>query len=135
MTVFYDKDRDYAEVFFKKEENYGEEVNDLLTAFKSEKNDRIVGYGFEEASRSLFVSEVLSSSQKLAVLLKIIRANENITQDLASEQIGEITLRHYQRLEAGEDNPTLSTIESLMKAFPEYDFSQILKHSEDEDVA
>ena len=25
MNIFYDKDRDYAEVFFKKEENYGEE--------------------------------------------------------------------------------------------------------------
>ena len=135
MTIFYDKDRDYAEVFFKKEENYGEEMSALLTAFKSEKNDKIVGYGFEEASHSLFASEVLSPSMKLAALLKMIRAKESLTQDQASGRIAEITLRHYQRLEAGEDNPTLSTIESMMKAFPEYDFSQILRHSENEDVA
>jgi DNA-binding XRE family transcriptional regulator len=135
MTIFYDKDRDYAEIFFKKERNYGEEVTNLLTSFKSEKTGKIVGYAFEEASQSLFTSELLSPSMKLAALLKMIRTKEAITQDQASERIGEITLRHYQRLEAGKDNPTLSTIEDLMKAFPEYDFSQILKHSEAEDVA
>ena len=129
MTIFYDKDRDYAEVFFKKTENYGEEINSVLTVFKSEASDKIVGYAFEEASRSLFESHVLSSSVKLAVLLKIIRAEENLTQDGATQKIGDITLRHYQRLEAGEENPTLSTVENLMKAFPNYDFSQILKHT------
>ncbi len=130
MTIFYDKDRDYAEVFFKKIENYGEEVNKVLTVFKSEKNDKIVGYAFEDASHSLFDSAILSPSVKLAVLLKIIRAKENLTQDMVSQKVGDITLRHYQRLEAGEDNPTLSTVENLMKAFPDYDFSQILKHSD-----
>lgn len=130
MTIFYDKDRDYAEVFFKKTENYGEEINNILTIFKSETNDKIVGYAFEEASHSLFDSNVLSSSVKLAVLLKMIRAKENLTQDIAAQKVGDITLRHYQRLEAGEDNPTLSTVENLMKAFPSYNFSQILKHSD-----
>jgi predicted transcriptional regulator len=42
---------------------------------------------------------------------------------------------NYQRLEAGADNPTLSTIESLMKAFPQYDFSQILKFPAEAEVA
>lgn len=130
MTILYDKDRDYAEVFFKKTENYGEEINAVLTVFKSESNDKIVGYAFEEASHSLFDSNVLSSNVKLAVLLKMIRAKENLTQDVVAQKVGDITLRHYQRLEAGEDNPTLSTVENLMKAFPNYDFSQILKHSD-----
>ena len=128
MTILYDQDRDYAEVFFRKEENYGDEISVVLTVFKSEKNDKIVGYAFEDASRSLFESDVLSPSVKLAALLKMIRAKEELTQDAAAERIGEITLRHYQRLEAGEDNPTLSTVENLMKAFPQYDFAQILKH-------
>jgi len=135
MTIFYDKDRDYAEVFFRKDENYGEEISSVLTVFKSEKSDKIVGYAFEEASRSLFESDVLSPSVKLAALLKMIRAREELTQEAAAEKIGEIALRHYQRLEAGEDNPTLSTVENLMKAFPQYDFSQILKHPVGADVA
>ncbi len=135
MIIFYDKDMDYAEVFFAKEENYAENISSALTVFKSEKNDKIVGYAFEEASRSLFDSDVLSPSVKLAALLKMIRAKEALTQEAAAEKIGEITLRHYQRLEAGEDNPTLSTVENLMKAFPQYDFSRILKHSVGADVA
>ncbi len=135
MTIFYDIDRDYVEVFFRKSENYGEELSSELTVFKSEKNDKVVGYGFEGASHSLFKSDVLSPSIKLAALLKMIRAKENLTQGAVAEKIGDITLRHYQRLEAGEDNPTLSTVESLMRAFPQYDFSQILKHPMGEDVA
>ena len=85
-TIFYDKDRDYAEVFFRKEENYGDEINELLTVFKSEKNDKIIGYAFAEASRSLFDSELLTPSLKLAVLLKIIRAKEQLTQNAAAEK-------------------------------------------------
>jgi DNA-binding XRE family transcriptional regulator len=135
MNIFYDKDTDYAEVVFKKEENYGEELSSFVTVFKSEKNESIVGYGFEDASHTLFATEVLSSSLKLAALLKMIRAKENLTQEQASQHIAQITIRHYQRLEAGEDNPTLSTIESMMKAFPHYDFSQILRQPGSEDVA
>lgn len=135
MNLYYDKDRDYAEVFFNKEENYGEEINSNVTVFKSERNFKIVGYGFEGASHSLFSSEMLSPSVKLAALLRMIRAKENLTQEKAALQITEITLRHYQRLEAGEENPTLSMIENIMRAFPKYDFSQILRHSHRDDVA
>jgi len=128
MIIFYDCDRDYAEVFFKKAENYGEPVNDTVTAFRSEKNDKIVGYAFEEASQRLFESDLLSSSVKLAALLRILRAKQGLTQEHAAKKIGDITLRHYQRLESGEENPTLGTVESLMAAFPDADFSLILKH-------
>lgn len=127
MMIFYDADRDYAEVFFKKEENYGEPLSDIVTVFKSEKNDKIIGYGFEEASHRLFENDLLSPGVKLAVLLRIVRAKKGLTQEQAAEKIGNITFRHYQRLEAGEENPTLSTIESIMAAFPDADFSLILK--------
>jgi DNA-binding XRE family transcriptional regulator len=127
MMIFYDGDRDYAEVFFKKEENYGESLNDVVTAFKSEKMDKIVGYGFEEASRSLFENDLLSPSVKLAVLLRIVRVKKELTQEQAAEKIHDLTFRHYQRLESGEENPTLRTIERLMAAFPDTDFSLILK--------
>ena len=129
MIIFYDSDRDYAEVFFKKAENYGEPLNDAVTAFKSEKNDKVVGYGFEEASQRLFENDLLSPSVKLAALLRIVRAKRALTQEQAAEKIGDITLRHYQRLESGEENPTLGTVESLMAAFPDADFSLILRHS------
>jgi DNA-binding XRE family transcriptional regulator len=127
MMIFCDKDRDYAEVFFKKEINYGESLNDVITVFKSEKNDKVVGYGFEEASRYLFENDLLSPSAKLAALLKMIRSKQGLTQELAAGRIRDITFRHYQRLESGEENPTLGTVENLMAAFPDVDFSLILK--------
>jgi DNA-binding XRE family transcriptional regulator len=135
MTIFYDMDLDYAEVFFKKEANYGESLNDAVMTFKSEKNDKVVGYGFENASRTLFENDLISPSVKLAALLKIVRAKDDLTQEQAAEKIGDITLRHYQRLESGEENPTLETIENVMAAFPEADFSLILKHAPKAGVA
>ena len=129
MTIFYDKERDYAEVFFSREENYGENLSDTVMAFRSEKNDKLVGYAFDCASRTLFENDLISPSTKLAALLKIVRAKENLTQEQAAEKVGGITFRHYQRLESGEENPTLETIESIMAAFPKEDFSLILKHS------
>ncbi len=127
MIIFYDADRDYAEVFFKKEANYGEPLNDQVMVFKSEKNDKVVGYGFEDVGRSLFESNFLSPSVKLAALLKIVRAKKGLTQEQAADKIRDITFRRYQRLESGEENPTLSTVESAMAAFPDTDFSVVLK--------
>lgn len=127
MMIFYDIDRDFAEIFFKKEENYGEALSDMVTTFKSEKNDEVVGYGFENASQSLFENNLLSPSMKLAALLKIVRVKKKLTQEQAAEKIHDLTFRHYQRLESGEENPTLGTIERLMAAFPDTDFSVILK--------
>ena len=128
MMIFYDSDRDYAEVFFKQEENYGEFLNDLMTVFRSEKDNEVVGYAFEEASRRLFENDLLSPSVRLAALLRIVRAKKGLTQEQAAEKIRDLTFRHYQRLESGEENPTLATIESIMGAFPDTDFSLILKH-------
>lgn len=128
MNIFYDGDRDYAEIFFKKSANYGDQLDELITIFKSEKSDKIVGYGFEDASRTLFEQDLLSPAVKLAALLRILRAKEDLTQEQAAKKIGDITFRHYQRLESGEENPTLGTIESMMAAFPNADFSVILKH-------
>jgi DNA-binding XRE family transcriptional regulator len=135
MTIFYEKDTDYAEIFFKKEPNYGEAINDAVTVFKSEKSDKTVGYGFEDASRTLFESDVVASNVKLAVLLKMTRARLGLTQEQSADRVGTITFRHYQRLESGEENPTLKTVECLKAAFPETDFSLILKPTPKSQVA
>jgi DNA-binding XRE family transcriptional regulator len=135
MTIFYDMDLDYAEVFFKNEANYGENLSDAVMAFKSEKSEKVVGYGFENASLTLFENDLISPSVKLAALLKIVRTKGDLTQEQAAKKIGDITLRHYQRLESGKENPTLETIENVMAAFPETDFSLILKHAPKTGVA
>jgi hypothetical protein len=78
--------------------NYGENLNDAVMTFKSEKNDKVVGYGFESANRTLFENDLISPSLKLAALLKIVRAKGGLTQEQAAEKVGDITFRHYRRL-------------------------------------
>ncbi len=128
MNITYDKDIDYMEIFFSKEENYGDELNDTCMVFKSEKTDVIIGYAFENASQSVFEAEFLHLTTKLAAMLKMVRALENLTQEEAAKRIGDITLRHYQRLEAGEDT-TLETLERITLAFPGQDFSKMFKRT------
>lgn len=126
MNISYDKDIDYMEIFFKKEANYGDNLNDLILVFKSEKNDQIVGYSFEKASETVFNSDFLSLNLKLAAALRIFRARNNLTQEEVAKRAGMET-RHYQRLESGEENTTLNTLQKVTDALPEQDFSKILK--------
>ncbi len=51
---------------------------------------------------------------RLAAPLRIVRAKKGLPQEQAAEKIRDLTFRHYQRLESGEENPTLGTIESIM---------------------
>jgi len=125
-----DRDReglDYETFRFQKTANYGESLTDDITVFKSEKSDKIVGYGFERASRTAFEFDGLNANIKLACLLRIVRAKEGFTQEQAAEKIGHLTMRHYQRLESGEENTTLETVEAIAKALPKWDFSVVLK--------
>ncbi len=127
MNINYDKDIDYMEIFFSREENYGDEVNDTTTVFKSEKNDKVVGYSFENASLSVFDTDLLHLTAKLAAMLKMARSADGITQSEAANRVG-ITLRQFQRLEAGEDT-TLETLEKITHAFPNHDFSKMFKRT------
>jgi hypothetical protein len=127
MNIMYDQDLDYLEVIFEKTANYGESLINDITVFKSEKNDKIVGYGFERASETAFEFDGLSANAKLACLLRIVRAKEGLTQEQVSDRCGRLTMRHYQRLESGEENTTLEMVEGFAKAFPNWDFSVVLK--------
>ncbi len=127
MNIMYDQDLDYLEVIFEKTANYGESLTDDITVFKSEKNDKLVGYSFERASRTAFEFDGLNANAKLACLLRIVRAKEGLTQEQAADRVGHLTMRHYQRLESGEENTTLEMVEGIARAFPKWDFSIVLK--------
>ena len=127
MNIMYDQDLDYLEVIFKKTANYGDSLTDDITIFKSEKNEKIVGYSFERASKTALEFDGLNANAKLACLLRIVRAKEGLTQEQAADRSGHLTMRHYQRLESGEENTTLEMVEGIAKAFPKWDFSLVLK--------
>ena len=94
MNIMYDKDLDYLEVIFEKTAN-GDSLTDDITVFKSEKNDKVVGYSFGRASKTAFGFDGLNANAKLACLLRIVRTKEGLTQEQAADRSGHLTMRHY----------------------------------------
>ena len=129
MKLYYDKEIDYLEIFFKKDVNYGEDLTDDVMVFKSELSDAVVGYAFEDAEKNAPAFAVFNLSIKLAILLKIARTKNGLTQEESAKKIGSLTLRHYQRLESGEGNTTLELFAEIMKAYPNEDFTVIFKNA------
>ena len=129
MNIHYDKDLDYLEVFTKSVPNYEEPYKKIkgVSSFRSERNDEIVGYSFENASKSMVLFSEFDPIEKLAVLLKLSRLSKGWSQDEAAQKVN-ASLRHYQRLESGQDT-TLTQLNVIMKVFPETDFTSIFEHS------
>ena len=82
MYIYYDKDLDYIEVFFKKEENYLAplEDNDRVGEFRSEKDDKVIGYSIENLNENFDELVFLTPSQKLSIIIKKYRILHGKTQ-------------------------------------------------------
>ena len=126
MYIYYDKDLDYAEVFFKKEDNYLApfETNDQIGEFRSSKDDSIIGYSIENLSENFDSLDFFTPYQKLSIVIKKYRIQKGKTQQEVADELG-MKLLPYQRLESGENNPTLKTILKVKEMFPEIDLNQI----------
>ncbi len=126
MNIYYDKDLDYAEVFFKKEDNYllPFEANEQIGEFRSSKDDSIIGYSIENLSKNFDSLDFLTPYQKLSIVIKKYRIQKGKTQQEVADELG-MKLLPYQRLESGENNPTLKTILKVKEMFPEIDLNQI----------
>lgn len=127
MISHYSKDRDYLEFFFERVENYAE-FGEGVTVFRSEKDNRIVGYAIDDAFEKLAQFEKIDLVDKLGLLIKMSRIRNDYTQEEVSKKLS-ISLRHYQRLEAGQDT-TVSLLGQLVKIFPQTNFASILHPSE-----
>lgn len=126
MISYYKIETDYLEFFFKRDINYAEFLDENITVFKSEKTDKIVGYGIEDASVNLCYFEKIDTVDKLGLLIKIARLLNGFTQEEVANKLG-ISLRHYQRLEAGQDT-TISLFDSINHLYPDVGFSNIFDH-------
>ncbi len=126
MNIYYDKDIDYAEIFFEKAENYGEDIAEGIVVFKNKNTHEVIGYAFEEASKAVFQFQDLSTKTKVAFLLKMTREIHGYTQEQITKKLDGISGRQYQRAEAGE-NISLDIIDYIRSALPEADFSKIFE--------
>lgn len=126
MYIYYDKDLDYAEVFFKKGDNYLSpfEKNEQIGEFRSSKDDSVIGYSIENLSQNFDALDFLTPYQKLSIVIKKYRIQKGKTQQEVADELG-MKLLPYQRLESGENNPTLKTILKVKEIFPEIDLNQI----------
>jgi hypothetical protein len=126
MPIYYDKEIDYAEIFFKKVSNYGEDISPGIVVFKSEDSDEIVGYAFAKASTDVFDFKDIPTKLKVAFLLKATRERSGYTQEQVIKKLIHVSGRQYQRAEAGE-NISLDALDEIRSALPEADFSKVFK--------
>ena len=126
MYIYYDKDLDYVEVFFKKEKNYliPSDSNEQIGEFLSEKDDTVIGYAIENLNENFEELTFLTPYQKLSIIIKKYRIQKGKTQQEVADEIG-IKLLPYQRLESGENNPTLKTLLKVKAIFPEIKLDKI----------
>jgi DNA-binding XRE family transcriptional regulator len=126
MYIYYDKDLDYVEIFFKKEKNYLSplDTNEQIGEFLSEKDNSVVGYSIEDLNKNFDELTFLTPYQKLSIIIKKYRIQKGKTQQEIADEMG-IKLLPYQRLESGENNPTLKTLLKVKKIFPEIKLDKI----------
>ena len=130
MKVYYDKDIDYLEIFFESRPNYTHDISNTILEFRSEKDDHVVGYVFEQAMEDVSTFAPLTPQQRIAILSIIGRKKQNLDQETMAQKLG-ISYRTYQRIEEGE----ISKIEDLItnsSAFNDIDFTAILKKASQE---
>ena len=126
MYIYYDKDLDYVEIFFKKTLNYlvPFKNNEEIGEFRSEKNDTVVGYSIENLSKNFDDLSFLTPAQRLSILIKKYRLKSGKTQQEVANEMG-IKLLPYQRLESGNNNPTLKTLLKVKEIFPDVKLDKI----------
>ena len=126
MYIYYDKDLDYVELFFTKKKNYLSpfSTNEDLGEFRSDKNDKVIGYSIENLKDNFDKLSFLTPQQKLSLVIKKYRILHGKTQQEIADKMG-IRLLPYQRLESGENNPTLKTLIKVKEVFPEINLDKI----------
>lgn len=124
MYIYYDAKTDYLEVLERKCANYSEVLKAGIFEIRSERSDRVIGYGIENASKRLEKLDLFNPYQKLSIMVKMARLSRGLTQVQMAKKM-KIGLLPYQRLESGSHNPTLKTLLRLKEVLPEVNLDEI----------
>lgn len=121
--IYYDPDTDFLEIQKGKNKTNGEDIGKGIFALKTS-HGKVVGYSVIDGGSRLDELVFLDPFLKFAIQVKIARLKRKFTQVQMAKKMG-IGLLPYQRLESGDNNPTLKTILKLKEILPEVSVDQI----------
>ena len=124
MYIYYNEKTDYLEVLEKKVKNYSEPLKNGLFRIHAEKGNKPIGHGVENASKRINELDIFDPFVKLSVMIKILRLKHHYTQQQIATKLN-MGLLPYQRLESGENNPTLKTLLKVKEVLPDLDLSKV----------
>jgi DNA-binding XRE family transcriptional regulator len=122
--IYYDAKTDYLEVSSGKMKTVSEDIGNGIFILKNPRG-RAVGYGVLDACDRVEKLDFLDPLVKFAVQVKIERLKRGFTQAQLAKRMG-IGLLPCQRLESGQNNPTLKTILKLKEILPEVSVDDLL---------
>ena len=121
--IFYDSQTDLLEVVFSEVKNVAYEIEEGIFELRAGRG-KVVGYTVVDASERFSELRFLDPMVRFAVQVKMARLKKGLTQARLAKKLG-MGLLPYQRLESGDNNPTLKTILKLKSAFPEISVDKI----------
>ena len=124
MYIYYNDKTDYLEVIEKKGKNYSVPEANGLFKILSHRGGKVIGWGIESASERLSELSMFDPFVRLSIMIKISRLKRRFTQQQLADKL-DIGLLPYQRLESGENNPTLKTLLKVKEVLPDIDFSLV----------
>ena len=125
MKIYYDKKTDFMTISFETGiETYAEDFSDGVDIIKAEKDDRIIGYNLYNARVSISGFKEVTTSQKLAMLVKMYRKRSDLTQEDLNK-LCNIPLPTLKTIEKGEQETSVENVSKLKRALPEIDLNTI----------
>jgi DNA-binding XRE family transcriptional regulator len=121
--VHYDLKTDYLEVLTQKGEVIAHDIGDGMFKLKTARG-KTVGHAVMDASTRLNQLDFLEPLVRFSIQVKIARIKRGLTQQKLAKKLG-IGLVPCQRLESGDNNPTLKTILKLKEVLPEISVDKI----------
>ena len=124
MKISYDAKTDFMSIRLEKVECYASDFLDGVDVILAEEDDRVVGYDLYNARTTIISFKEITSSQKLAMLIKLYRKRSNMTQEDLNKATG-IPLPTIKMIEKGEKETSIENVSKLKRALPEIDLNSI----------
>jgi len=124
MKISYDVKTDFMSIRLENVSCYVEDFLDGVDVVLAEEGDRVVGYDLYNARTTIISFKEITSSQKLAMLIKLYRRRSSMTQEDLSKASG-IPLPTIKMIEKGKKETSIENVSKIKRALPEIDLNSI----------